>query len=154
MEMEMEMEKLKYTVIKNQKQYDEYCKILEKLISKDDDKFSDEIELLTILIEKWDDEHNAFEEVDPIELLKSLMESNNLKAKDLVEILDLSKGTISKILNYQKGLSKETIRKLSNHFNISQEAFNRPYKLVNKINKYFRNASLMNTRKKLNKEFA
>lgn len=152
--MEMEMEKLKYTVIKNQKQYDEYCKILEKLISKDDDKFSDEIELLTILIEKWDDEHNAFEEVDPIELLKSLMESNNLKAKDLVEILDLSKGTISKILNYQKGLSKETIRKLSNHFNISQEAFNRPYKLVNKINKYFRNASLMNTRKKLNKEFA
>lgn len=148
------MEKLKYTVIKNRKQYDEYCNILEKLISKDDDKFSDEIDLLTILIEKWDDEHNSFEEVDPIELLKSLMESNNLKAKDLVEILDLSKGTISKILNYQKGLSKETIRKLSNYFNISQEAFNRPYKLVNEVNKRFRNASLMNTRKKLNKEFA
>jgi HTH-type transcriptional regulator/antitoxin HigA len=148
------MEKLKYTVIKNQKQYDEYCNILEKLISKDDDKFSDEIDLLTILIEKWDDEHNSFEEVDPIKLLKSLMESNNLKAKDLVEILDLSKGTISKILNYQKGLSKETIRKLSNYFNISQEAFNRPYKLVNEVNKRFRNASLMNTRKKLNKEFA
>lgn len=148
------MEKLKYTVIKNRKQYDEYCNILEKLISKDDDKFSDEIDLLTILIEKWDDEHNSFEDVDPIELLKSLMESNNLKAKDLVEILDLSKGTISKILNYQKGLSKETIRKLSNYFNISQEAFNRPYKLVNEVNKRFRNASLMNTRKKLNKEFA
>lgn len=148
------MGKLKYTVIKNRKQYDEYCNILEELISKDNDKFSDEIDLLTILIEKWDDEHNSFEEVDPIELLKSLMESNNLKAKDLVEILNLSKGTISKILNYQKGLSKETIRKLSNHFNISQEAFNRPYKLVNEVNKRFRNASLMNTRKKLNKEFA
>ena len=148
------MEKMKYTVIKNQKQYDEYCNILEKLISKDDDEFLDEIELLTMLIEKWDDEHNSFEEVDPIELLKSLMESNNLKAKDLVEILNLSKGTISKILNYQKGLSKETIRKLSNHFNISQEAFNRPYKLVNEVNKRFRNASLMNTKKKLNKEFA
>lgn len=148
------MEKLKYTVIKNQKQYVEYCNILEELISKDNDKLSDEIELLTILIEKWDDEHNTFEDVDPIELLKSLMRSNNLKAKDLVEILDLSKGTISKILNYQKSLSKETIRKLSNHFNISQEAFNRPYKLVNEVNKLFRNASLMNTRKKLNKEFA
>lgn len=148
------MEKLKYTVIKNQKQYDEYCNNLEALISKDDDKFSDEIELLTILIEKWDNEHNSFEDVDPIELLKSLMESNNLKAKDLIGILVLSKGTISKILNYQKGLSKETIRKLSNHFNISQEAFNRPYKLVNEVNKRFRNASLMNTRKKLNEEFA
>jgi len=150
----MKMEKLKYTVIKNQKQYDEYCDILEELISTDDDKFSDEIELLTILIEKWDSEHNAFEDVDPIELLKSLMESNSLKAKDLVEVLDLSKGTISKILSYQKGLSKETIRKLSNYFNISQEAFNRPYKLVNEVNKRFRNASLMNTRKKLNKELA
>lgn len=148
------MEKLKYTVIKNRKQYDEYCDFLEELISTDDDKFSDEIELLTILIEKWDNEHNTFENVEPIELLKSLMESNNLKAKDLVEILDLSKGTISKILSYQKGISKETIRKLSNHFNISQEAFNRPYKLVNKVNKRFRNASLMNTRKKLNKELA
>lgn len=150
----MKMEKLKYTVIKNQKQYDEYCDFLEELISTDDDRFSDEIELLTILIEKWDSEHNAFEDVDPIELLKSLMESNSLKAKDLVEILDLSKGTISKILSYQKGLSKETIRKLSNYFNISQEAFNRPYKLVNEVNKRFRNASLMNTRKKLNKELA
>lgn len=143
------MEKLKYTVIKSKKQYNEYCNILEELISTDDDKFSDEIELLTILIEKWDSEHNSFEDVDPIELLKSLMESNNLKAKDLVEILNLSKGTVSKILNYQKGLSKETIRKLSNRFNISQEAFNRPYKLVNEVNKHFRNASLMNTRKKL-----
>ncbi|OGU37297.1 MAG: transcriptional regulator [Ignavibacteria bacterium GWB2_35_6b] len=148
------MEKLKYTVIKNKKQYNEYCNILEELISADEDKFSDEIELLTILIEKWDNEHNSFEDVDPIELLKSLMDSNNLKAKDLIEILDLSKGTISKILNYQKGLSKETIRKLSIHFNISQEAFNRSYKLINEVNKHFRNASLMNTKKKLKKEFA
>ena len=150
----MKMEKLKYTVIKNKKQYNEYCNILEELISADEDKFSDEIELLTILIEKWDNEHNSFEDVDPIELLKSLMDSNNLKAKDLIEILDLSKGTISKILNYQKGLSKETIRKLSIHFNISQEAFNRSYKLINEVNKHFRNASLMNTKKKLKKEFA
>lgn len=146
------MEKLKYTVIKNQKQYDNYCKILEELLSKDDKKYSDEIELLTILIEKWDYEHNSFVDADPVELIKSLMESNNLKAKDLVQILDLSKGTISKILNYQKGLSKETIRKLSDHFKISQEAFNRPYKLVNEVNRRFRNAGLMNTKKELNKE--
>ncbi|MBL1212131.1 MAG: helix-turn-helix domain-containing protein [Ignavibacteriae bacterium] len=147
------MEKLKYTVIKNKIQYDEYCNIIEELVSKGDERFSDEIDLLTILVEKWDHDHNSFEDVDPIELLKSLMENNNLKAKDLVEILELSKGTISKIMNYQKGLSKETIRKLSNHFNISQEAFNRPYKLVSEVNKHFRDASLMNTRKKLKKEF-
>ena len=148
------MEKLKYTIIKSQKQYNEYCKILEDLTTANKNKSSDEIDLLTVLIERWDDEHNSFEDVDPIELIKSLMESNNIKAKDLGEILNLSKGTISKILNYQKGLSKETIRKLSNYFNISQEAFNRPYKLVNEINRHFRDASVMNTKKKLTKEIA
>ena len=129
--MEIILAALLYTVIKTRKQYDKYCTRLEELTSKDDDKLSDEIELLTVLIEKWDDDHNTFNDADPAELLKFLMESNNLKAKDLVEILDLTKGTISKILNYQKGLSKETIRRLSEHFKISQEAFNRPYKLVN-----------------------
>ncbi|MDN5216291.1 helix-turn-helix domain-containing protein [Fulvivirgaceae bacterium BMA12] len=77
------------------------------------------------------------------------MEENNLRSKDLVKVLDLSKGTVSKILNYQKGLSKETIRKLSNYFKVSQEAFNRPYRLVNEVNRHFRNASLMNTKKDL-----
>lgn len=141
------METLKFTIIKNQEQYDKYCDILENLISQD--KNQDEIELLTLLIEKWDDEHNTFSDSDPIELLKTLMNEQNLKAKDLVDILDLSKGTISKVLNYYKGLSKETIRKLSVFFKVSQEAFNRPYRLKNEINRQYRNASLMNTKKKM-----
>lgn len=148
------MAKLKYTVIKNQKQYKEYCKILESLVAEDDKEFSDEIDLLTLLIEKWDEEHNSFDDLDPIELLKSLMDSNNIKAVELVQLLDLSKGTISKILNYQKGLSKETIRKLSDYFKISQEAFNRPYKLENNVTRHFGNKSLKNPKKKLNKESA
>ncbi|MFW5663605.1 MAG: helix-turn-helix domain-containing protein [bacterium] len=141
------METLKYTVIKNVEQYTEYCDILEDLILQDDKTTRDEIELLTLLIEKWDIEHNTFKDSDPIEILKALMEEHDLKAKDLVEILNLSKGTISKILNYHKGLSKDTIRKLSDYFKLSQEAFNRPYKLINEVNRHFRNASLMNTKK-------
>lgn len=141
------MEALKYTIIKNLKQYDKYCNILENLISEDNNQ--DEIELLTLLIEKWDEEHNTFNDSDPIEILKALMKEHNLKAKDLVNILDLSKGTISKVLNYQKGLSKVTIRRLSDFFKVSQEAFNRPYRLKNEANKQFRNASLMNTKKKM-----
>lgn len=141
------METLKFTIIKNQEQYDEYCDILENLMSQD--KNQDEIELLTLLIEKWDDAHNTFNDSDPIELLKALMNEKNLKAKDLVDVLDLSKGTISKVLNYHKGLSKDTIRKLSDFFKVSQEAFNRPYRLNNELNRHFRNASLMNTMKKM-----
>jgi len=124
--------KLKYTVIKTDEQYFEYCNILEKLVFSNYKFYEDDIELLTLLIEKWDDEHNTFDDLDPVELLKHLMRENDLKAKDLSEILGLTKGTVSKILNYQKGFSKETIRILSNRFKLRQDAFNRPYPLVGK----------------------
>ena len=143
------METLKFTIIKSKEQYVKYCTILENLIVFDDTKSQDEIDLLTLLIEKWDSEHNTFSDSDPIEILKSLMTEHNLKAKDLVDILGLSKGTISKIINYHKGLSKDTIRKLSEYFKVSQETFNRPYRLINEVNRHFRNASLMNTRKNM-----
>lgn len=148
------METLKYTVIKTEEQYNDYCNILEVLLSKASPALDDEIELLTLLIEKWDTEHDSFSDLDPVQLIKSLMEENNMKAVELTKLLELTKGTVSKILNYQKGLSKETIRKLSEYFQVSQEAFNRPYKLKNEINRQFRDASLMNTKKDLGASLA
>jgi HTH-type transcriptional regulator/antitoxin HigA len=125
------METLKYKIIKSKKQYFEYCDILEQLLDlkKKGKEIKDEIELLTLLIEKWDKEHNSFSDANPIELLQYLMKENNLKAKDLATILDLSKGMVSEILNYNKGMSKEVIRKLAHHFTVSQDAFNKAYDL-------------------------
>lgn len=144
------METLKYKVITSEKQYDAYCKTLEELIFGAKNKQTkEEISLLTLLIEKWDHEHNKFKELDPIELLCSLMLDHNLKAVDLVKILGVSKGLVSDILNYKKGLSKEVIRKLSEHFKLSHEAFNRLYELRVMENARFRNAKVMNTRKQL-----
>jgi HTH-type transcriptional regulator/antitoxin HigA len=129
------MEQLKYKVIKTRKQYNEYCNTLENLVTIHEKSraknIGDEIELLTFLIEKWDGEHNSFVAQNPVELLKSLMAANNLKPQDMTKILGVSKGLVSGILNYRRGLSKENIRILSSHFNVSQEAFNRPYKLAN-----------------------
>ena len=124
------METLKYSVIKNLEQYKKYCDILEDLLPHVNNASEEEIELLTVLIEKWEKEHSTFNDADPIELLKALMEEHGLKSRDLADILDLSKGTISKILNYHKGISKDSIRRLSEYFKVSQEAFNRPYKLI------------------------
>jgi len=138
---------LNYKIIKSKKQYFEYCKKLKILLDKNLKKHEDEIELLTLLIEKWDEEQFKIPDLDPIEILKALMTEHQLKAKDLTEILSLSKGTISKILNYQKGISKATIRKLSEHFKMTQETFNRPYKLKNTINRKYKNAALMNMEK-------
>lgn len=140
---------LKYKIIKSRKQYNDYCTKLEDLIMAARKSYSDEIELLTFLIEKYDEEQYTLPDTDPIQLLKSLMAEHNIKAKDLTGILDLTKGTVSKILNYQKGLSKETIRILANYFKLNQAAFNRPYKLKDPINRKFKNAALMNTEKRI-----
>lgn len=126
----MEATKLKYTIIKNREQCDQYCRNLEELLgSAIDDSVQDEIDLITLLIETYDEANNTFAELDPIALLRSFMAEHHLKPQQLVEILGIGKGYVSDILNYKKGLSKEVIRKLATHFKVRQEAFNRPYKL-------------------------
>ena len=143
----IEMEAMKFTIIKSATQYNEYCKILEQLLAGNDQSTGtlDEIDLLTLLIERWDAENNSFNDVDPVELIHSLMHDHKLKAKDLTEILGVSKGLVSDILNYKKGLSKDIIHLLSAYFKVSQEAFNRPYRLKNPVNSHLRNTSIINT---------
>lgn len=145
------METLKYKVITSEKQYDKYAKTLEELVfgTSKTRQVKDEIALLSLLIEKWDEEHNIFDMLDPIELLKSLMKDHKIKSIQLASILNVSEGLVSDMLSYKKGLSKETIRILASHFKLNQEAFNRPYKLVSPLNSHLRNASVMNTSKEL-----
>lgn len=145
------METLKYKVITSEEQYDNYCKILEVLVfgKSKSRQVKEEIDLLTVLVEKWDEEHNIFDDLDPVEILRALMKDHQMKSVDLAGLLKVSPGLISDVINYKKGFSKEIIRKLAELFKLSQEAFNRPYKLVSPINAHLKNASVMNTRKKL-----
>ncbi len=135
------MKTLKYKVIKTKKQYFEYCNILEKLSfnpvsSIHRKEIEDEMDLLTLLIEKYDEENNTFSEVEPIPLLLSFMEEHKMNSTALAKLTGVSKGLVSDILNYKKGLSKEMIRKLSAHFAVRQEAFNRPYPLGESVTKH------------------
>ena len=145
------METLAFKVIKSKKQYYQYCKMLEELVvlkTKNKEQ-KDTIELLTLLIEKWDEEHNTFTYADPVELLRYLMTENKLRAVDMAVLLGVSKSLFSDILSYRRGLSKEVIRKLSERFKVSQELFNKTYKLVTPLNSHLKDASVMNTRKSL-----
>lgn len=127
----METIAIKYTLIKNADQYKEYCIQLENLLTGEiTEQVQDEIDLLTLLIEKYDEDQNPVQDSDPVTLLRSFMVDHQLKAQDLTAILGISKGYVSDILNYKKGLSKEVIRKLAEHFKVRQEAFNRPYNLL------------------------
>ncbi len=145
------MEELKYKVITSEKQYNRYCKALEQLVfsSPKTKANKDEIALLTLLIEKYDEEHNTFELADPVALLKSLMKDHKMKAVELANLLHVSEGLVSDMLHYKKGLSKDTIRILSERFKLSQEAFNRTYELRVPVSPKFKNARIMNKRKKL-----
>jgi HTH-type transcriptional regulator/antitoxin HigA len=148
------METLKYTIIKNKEQYSEYCKTLEGLVFASTKKtyIEEEIDLLTLLIEKWDADHSTFPELDPVQLLNAFLKSHELKAKDLVDILGISKGYVSDILNYKKGFSKVVIRKLAEHFKVNQEAFNRPYKLAAPANLVLKNDSSRNIQKAVSQQ--
>ena len=145
------MDAYRYTIIKTDDQYRQYCTRLESLLFEAPAgiDYTDDVELLTLLIGKWDAEHSPLPEQDPISLLKTLLTTHHLKAKDLSELLGVSKGLVSDILHYKRGLSKEVIRKLAAHFSVSQEAFNRPYPLIMEANSHLRDAKVMNTRKEL-----
>ena len=145
------METLQYKIIKTEAQYNRYCDTLEALVDsgRKTKAVQDEIELLTLLIEKYDADHNTFDDANPIELLKSLMKDHKMKAVDLAKLLNVSEGLVSDMLSYKKGLSKGTIRILSERFKLNQQAFNRPYELHVPVSPEFKDAKMMNTRKKL-----
>jgi len=143
---------MEFTLIKTEAQYNEYCDILFDLAKKKPTKaIEDRMETLELFIDHWEDKHSYSKnkKLDPIQLLKYLMENQKMKDKDLVELLGITKGAVSHILSYKRGLSKEVIRKLSERFKMNQDAFNREYELVSEVNRGHKDEKLMNTKKEL-----
>lgn len=138
-----------FKVIKSKEQYKDYTERLIKMWETPTSKNEDDRELLEVLIETWERDNLKNEDSDPVQLIKFLMENHHLDRNQMIEILGISKGTFSKILNYKKGLSKNVIRILSEKFKISQEAFNRPYALISEANKGHKDEKMMNTVKEL-----
>lgn len=122
---------MKYKKIKTLDQYNDYCKIHEKLIVSENAKYEDEIELLEILIDDYDNRvlEGKIEVLNPVELLKSLLRDSELSQNDLAKNIGISRQLVSDILNYRRNISKEVTIKLSGFFSMSQEAFSRKYEL-------------------------
>jgi HTH-type transcriptional regulator/antitoxin HigA len=135
------MKNLTYTIIKNDKQYKKYCNILEDLVSSglESQKDIDEYGLLNLLISDWDEQHRLAAKLDPIELLKALMEDHGLNQTELADIEGVGKSYMSEILTYKKRMSKRVIRNIASNFKIRQEVLNRPYWLIDED--YMKNES-------------
>lgn len=79
-------------------------------------------ELLTVLIEDFEEKHYVLKAARPAEVLRELMQANDLKQKDLLEIFG-APSIISEVLREKRALTVEHIRKLSRRFNVSPEIF-------------------------------
>ncbi len=79
-------------------------------------------ELLTLLIEDFEESAYALEPASPVEILRELMDANNLRQKDLVDVFG-TPSIVSEVLNGKRGLTIEHIKKLSGRFHVSAEVF-------------------------------
>ncbi len=125
---------MKYKIISNDEQYNEYCEIHEKLTYKDHAKYKDEIELIELLIDEY--ENRTLEpagEMNPVEMLSYIIEEEEISKTELAKQLKVSKQLISDILLYRRAISLDMVNRLSNRFKMRPEAFSRPYKL--KVNR-------------------
>ena len=107
------------------KQYKKLVKVLDELI---DEVGNDErhqlaplLETVGNLIEEYENDHFIQPNSEPIEVLKYLMQENNLTQKDL-NILG-SQGVVSEILNGKRELNVRQIKALAEKFKISPSAF-------------------------------
>ena len=79
-------------------------------------------ELLTLLIEEFEEKEYALPAGDPIDMLRHLMDSNNLRQVDLLDVFGTA-SVISEVLNSKRKLSKTHIAKLSERFHLSPALF-------------------------------
>jgi HTH-type transcriptional regulator / antitoxin HigA len=110
--------------IASERQYDMYAEALFALEAKDHLTSDESVyaKLLHILIEEYDAKHNPVRDASPVEVLRALMEGNNLSQQDLVEFFG-SASIVSEVLNGKRDFAKSHIEKLSRRFGLSPAVF-------------------------------
>src|SRR5260370_15182864 len=112
------------TPIASKRQHEEYLSIVDKLASKDNSTTEEEkyAEVLITLIEAYEEEHHSIPGASPVEVLRTLMDANDLRQKDLVPIFG-SESIVSEVLHKKRDLNKTHIQKLSKRFRVSPAVF-------------------------------
>ncbi len=115
-------------IIDSEQTYDNTLEALEQLMSKGEDVTAEEVSmmnLLAILIEIYEDAKISamdLEEVTPQDILKHLMEVQDLKQSDLLSVFG-SKGIVSEVVNGKRQISKNQAKKLGEFFSVSPVLF-------------------------------
>ena len=112
------------TPITSERQHKEYLSVLDKLARKDNPTNEEEkyAEVLVALIESYEEQHHSIPDASPVEVLRTLMDANDLRQKDLVPIFG-TESIVSEVLHKKRELNKAHIEKLSKRFDISPAVF-------------------------------
>ena len=112
------------TPITSERQHGEYLSVLDKLANKENPTKEEEkyAEVLMTLIEAYEEEHHSIPDPSPVEVLRALMDANDLRQKDLALIFG-SERIVSEVLHKKRDLNKTHIEKLSKRFRVSPAVF-------------------------------
>lgn len=115
------------TRITSEKQYDEYAETLMRLdvkaekarLNRQEESYG---RILLAFLEEWDQKHHSIDDASPVEILETLLDSNNLRQKDLVPIFG-TESIVSEVLHHKRALTVNHIVGLSRRFNVSPAVF-------------------------------
>src|SRR3984893_15885185 len=110
--------------ISYEQKQEQYRSVLDNLESRnnptrDEEKYA---AVLMTLIEAYEEEHHSIPDAPPVEILRTLMDANDLRQKDLVPIFG-SESIVSEVLHKKRDLNKTHIEKLSKRFHVSPAVF-------------------------------
>ena len=110
--------------ITSERQHEQYLSVLDKLASKDNPTTEEEkyAEVLMTLIEAYEEKHHSIPGASPVEVLRTLMDANSLRQKDLVPIFG-SESIVSEVLHKKRDLNKTHREKLGKRFSVSPAVF-------------------------------
>jgi HTH-type transcriptional regulator/antitoxin HigA len=111
-------------LIHNDEELEAYTEALFKLTALDEPSPSEmeAIELLSVLVERYEDEHWPITDVDPISMVRYLMEKGDLKQRDLIPEFG-SESAVSMFLSGQRNLTIDQITRLCARFRVTPDVF-------------------------------
>ena len=81
----------------------------------------DTLDILLTLVDAYENQHHPIDPPDPVEAIKFRMEQMGLSRKDLEPYIGKD-GLVSEVLNRQRPLSLDMIRRLHTHLHIPLES--------------------------------
>ncbi len=91
-------------------------------LSRDEEDY---VQVLAGLVERYEEEHDPIDvsNITPVEMLKHLMEENDMTSADLANLLDIGPSAVSMIFSGKREISKANAKTLAERFSVNVSVF-------------------------------